>query len=516
MASNDDFEKTQKELMDSVRRMMSQMSAQNPQPDDTRRQEEEKKEHEDRRKKREHLLNFNYKPKDIKKYLDRFVIRQDDAKKVLATAVCDHYNYVRQCESGQESKHYVKQNILMLGPTGVGKTYLIKCLADMIGVPFVKADATKFSETGYVGADVEDLIRDLAAKAEGDLELAQYGIVYIDEVDKIAAPSNLAGRDVSGGGVQRGLLKIMEDSDVPLRGGNDIQSQLQAMLEFQRNGKAQKPVINTRHILFIVSGAFSQLSPIIDKRLRTSQIGFASKTAGERDMSHLFRAARTEDFIEFGFEPEFIGRLPVRVVCDPLNETDLYRILDESEGSVLKQFRLSFEAYGITMNWEAEALRWIAATAVSEGTGARGLLTVCESILRHFKYELPSSRVRHITLNMKMIENGSAVLEHLLSEDLQALLKKILEEIRLFEEEFFHKNQIRIAFSEKARALAAAKILKEERETVPFLEALLRDYPYGLSLIRKKKEIDCFELPEAVIQDSKKALDAMIKEHYEA
>lgn len=515
MSKDDDFEKTQKDLMEQVRKMMAQMSAQTPRPESSKPEEKEKQE-DKQKKKREQLLNFDYKPKDVKKYLDRFVIRQDDAKKVLATAVCDHYNYVKQCEQGQESKHYVKQNVLMLGPTGVGKTYLIKCLADMIGVPFVKADATKFSETGYVGADVEDLIRDLVGKADGDLELAQYGIVYIDEVDKIATPSSAHGmRDVSGSGVQRGLLKIMEESEVPLRSGHDIQSQLQAMMDFQRKGKAEKPMINTRHILFIVSGAFSDLSPIIDKRLRSSEIGFSSQHGVHPSASHLFREAKTADFIQFGFEPEFVGRLPVRVVCDPLSEEDLFRILDESEGSVLKQFRLSFAAYDIAMTWEADALKWIAKTAAAEGTGARGLLTVSEGILRDFKYELPSSRVKKLVLNMQMIQDGRVLLDDLLADDREVLKKQVREEIKAFEEAFHRKHLIIIEFDEPARETITKIVIEDERDTAQYLENLLKDYPYGLSLILKKKHLDKIVLNSDVLKDPKAALDALIKEHYD-
>jgi len=182
-------------------------------------------------------FEFNYKPKQIKAYLDRYVIQQDEAKKVLSIAVCDHYNHVKLVEAGKAEGEYQKQNVILIGPTGVGKTYLIKCIAQLIGVPFVKGDATKFSETGYVGGDVEDLVRELVQKADGNVKLAQYGIIYIDEVDKIATAPNLVGRDVSGRGVQSNLLKLMEETEVPLRSPADLTSQLQAALEFQRHGR---------------------------------------------------------------------------------------------------------------------------------------------------------------------------------------------------------------------------------------------------------------------------------------
>src|SRR5271163_781241 len=224
-------------------------------------------------------FSFDYKPRDVKAYLDRFVIKQDEAKKVLSVALCDHYHQVRLAFEGKETPNYAKQNIILIGPTGVGKTYLIKTIADLIGVPFVKADATKFSETGYVGGDVEDLVRELIHRADGDVNLASYGIVYLDEIDKIAAPANIIGRDVSGRGVQTNLLKLMEETEVPLRSPTDIQAQLQAAFEYQRRGKVKRETINTKHILFIVSGAFDQMLEIIRKRVRQADIGFGGHLA---------------------------------------------------------------------------------------------------------------------------------------------------------------------------------------------------------------------------------------------
>ncbi len=268
----------------------------------------------------EDLFKFDYKPREVKTYLDRFVVKQEEAKKVLSVALCDHYHHVRLALEGRDQSNYAKQNVILLGPTGVGKTYLIRSLADLIGVPFVKADATKFSETGYVGGDVEDLVRDLVRRADGDVARAQYGIIYIDEIDKIAAANTQSGRDVSGRGVQTNLLKLMEDTDVPARAPNDIAGQIQAMMEMtQRGGKKQPAVINTRHILFVVSGAFGGLEKVVLKRLRETTIGFAASNQPAVAEDGCLEAVQTRDFIDFGLEPEFIGRLPVRVVRQHLH-----------------------------------------------------------------------------------------------------------------------------------------------------------------------------------------------------
>ncbi len=214
-------------------------------------------------------INFDMKPEELISYLNSFIVKQDEAKEILATKICTHYNKIKFMMEKDEKAALgignIKNNIIMIGPTGVGKTYMIRLIAKKIGVPFVKGDATKFSETGYVGGDVEDLVRDLVYEANGDIELAQYGIVYIDEIDKIASSDNIIGPDVSRTGVQRALLKPMEETEVDMRVPHDPISQMEAIERYRRTGKREKKTINTRNILFIVSGAFNGLEDIIKK-----------------------------------------------------------------------------------------------------------------------------------------------------------------------------------------------------------------------------------------------------------
>jgi endopeptidase Clp ATP-binding regulatory subunit ClpX len=356
-------------------------------------------------------FHFDLKPRDVKQHLDRFVIQQDEAKKVLSVALCDHFQHVRLTLAGHKAPFYTKQNVLLLGPTGVGKTHLIRSAAELIGVPFVKADATKFSETGYVGGDVEDLVRDLIRRVGGDVAKAEHGIIYLDEVDKLAG-SDSGGRDVSGKGVQINLLKLMEDAEVPVVSPNDIMGQMQAIMP--RPGQPPREsgaTINTRHILFIVSGAFAGLTSHIRQRLALA----GKEIPGGRE-EDLMELAMTSDFISYGFEPEFIGRLPVRVACQPLGEDDLYEVMRRSESSLLRQYERAFAAYGIAVKWRADGLRRIARLAATEGTGARGLMTVCERVLRDFKFELPSSKVRGFAVTRELVDDPKAALAKLLPQ----------------------------------------------------------------------------------------------------
>lgn len=366
------------------------------------------------------LSNFDIKPKELIAYLDQYVVRQARAKSVLATKICTHFNRIRQEQaSGVDNPKItgnIKSNILLLGPTGIGKTYLIKLIAKKIGVPFVKADATKFSETGYVGGDVEDLIRDLVKEANDDIELAECGIVYIDEIDKIAASPNVIGAQVSRTGVQRALLKPMEETDVDLKVPHDPVSMMQELESFQRTGKRSKQRVNTANILFIVSGAFSELADVVKKRISKQNIGFGSDLVQKKDTQDLLSQTKAEDLVNFGFESEFIGRLPVRCILNPLSQKDLYDILKMPNNPVILSKRLDFDAYGIQIVFSDDALSLLSGRAFKENTGARGLVSAVEDALLTFEENLPSSQISRFAVTRDVLDNPSQMLNEILSE----------------------------------------------------------------------------------------------------
>ena len=470
-------------------------------------------------------LTFDLKPKDVKAYLDRYVIKQEEAKKILSIAVCDHYNHISECvrqEKGQESSNaadaieeeYTKQNVIMIGPTGVGKTYLIKTVARLIGVPFVKADATKFSETGYVGGNVDDMVRELVNEADGDAELAQYGIIYIDEIDKIAVASNLVGRDVSGRGVQSGLLKLMEETEVDLSTPYDPVSQMRAVMEFQRKGKLEKNTVNTKHILFFVSGAFNQLEEIVKKRLQKQDMGFGAEVKSKKTDIDYMGKFRSTDLVEYGFEPEFVGRLPVRVVCYELSAEDLYNILKYSAGSIIKQYVKAFKAYGIDVVFSDESLRTIAEKACEEKTGARALATVCEKAMREFKFELPSSDVKAFIVTPEMVENPAEELRELLGDPDQNRKLIAHELIKEYEQEFMDKYKIRLNFLPEAVELISKKAIAEETDVRLVCSDIFQNYEYGLKLIKRNTGRSEFTITKEVIADPGGTLDEWFKKYY--
>lgn len=464
--------------------------------------------------KRDKALSFDYRPSQIVEYLDRYVIEQQDAKKVLATAVCDHYHHIQDCGEEDDCRDYKKQNIVLIGPTGVGKTYLIQNIARLIGVPFVKADATKFSETGYVGGDVEDLIRELVHQAEGDIQLAECGIVYLDEVDKIATSTSGMGRDVSGHGVQRGLLKLMEETEVPLRSPTDMASQMQAFMEFQSRGKVEKKTISTKHILFIASGAFTGLTEIIKKRLGSKQIGFTG-SGGSTDEEHFWvQKAKSIDFIDYGFEAEFIGRLSVVAHCNDLSVEDLCSILKFSQGSLLKQYKRDFLAYDVDVYFSDEGMEAIAKRAGAEQTGARGLMTVCERVFREYKYQLPDHDVKKFIVGREIVEDPEGQLSELLEKPTQYHAKIQQFQVSKVEQVFADKYGIEVKFTPEASQLIAEKAEELGQDLLDYSAVLFKEYEHGLNLLRKSSRQAQFVIDEAMVENPAETVERWIKEAY--
>jgi ATP-dependent Clp protease ATP-binding subunit ClpX len=524
-------------------------------------------------------IKFDMKPEELEAYLNQYVIRQDESKAILATKICTHYNRMKYLKrrsrfSNGNSVGRIKNNILLIGPTGVGKTYLVKLIAQKLGVPFVKGDATKFSETGYVGGDVEDLVRELVVQAGDDIELAEHGIVYVDELDKIASSHNLVGPDVSRTGVQRALLKPMEETEVDLKVAHDPVSQIQAIEQYRKTGKREKRTVNTKNILFIMSGAFNGLTSIIKRRMQKQGIGFGAEIQSREDDFRFARHVKAEDLIEYGFESEFVGRIPVMAVLDPLEIEDLYQILKNPKNPVITGKKEDFRSYGIDIRFEDEALRVLAERAYLEKTGARGLVSVIEKVVLPFEKSLPSTKHTFAIITRQVVENPEGELARMLENPddperneayerilrderavarekaalvrktysdgypfvftsartelaadqsvkagvpIEAIFEEVLllyNQIHVFESDFSDKHGFKIHFDEEAINEIIREALDGDTGASEICQQISTDYDYGFRLIADRSGQTQFILPREAVIHYQTYLDELIRENY--
>jgi endopeptidase Clp ATP-binding regulatory subunit ClpX len=526
----------------------------------------------------EGALSFDMLPEELEAYLDGFIVRQDQAKAVLATKICTHFNRIKHTKKSARKKTtgvgMIKNNVLMVGPTGVGKTYIIKLIAQKLGVPFVKGDATKFSETGYVGGDVEDLVRELVQDANDDIKLAENGIIYIDEIDKISSSQNLIGHDVSRTGVQRALLKPMEETEVDLKVPHDPISQIQAIEQYRRTGKKEKRVVNTKNILFIMSGAFGELAQIIRKRLQSQGIGFEADVRSTEVPWEILKEVTAKDLIDFGFESEFVGRLPIVVVFDELSNEDLFEILKNPNNPIIISKRLDFMAYGIDIKFEDEALMKIAEIAAAEKTGARGLVSAIEKPLIPFEKKLPRSGLKRFLVTPDVVEHPEGQLEMLLKnpedldrrerferakekelENIKAYISKkavdfsiesgieinerrinliaelylinitdintalddfveMYNQIKLEEASLVENLEVEVSFDESAIDEIIKQAIRSDQEAGHLALQLAKRLEYGLKLVKDRSGIERFVINDEAVTDMENFVNNLVKKFY--
>lgn len=517
------------------------------------------------------LYNFNLKPADLESHLDEYLIGQREAKGILATKICTHFHKAKTLltrEPRFENTGFVKNNIIIIGPTGVGKTYAIKLIAKKLGVPFVKGDATKFSETGYVGGDVEDLVRDLYWEAGGDLEKAKFGIIYLDEVDKIASPGDIIGPDVSRTGVQRALLKPLEETEVEIR----LPQEGFQFLENPEEAKKKKKItLNTKYILFVVSGAFQGLEEIIKKRLKKQSLGFLSEIEGKEEKKiNYLKFVTPEDLVNYGFEREFVGRFPVIAVFDPLTVEDLYEILANPNNVIVLNKKRDFKVYGIDIAFTNQALNEIAQRAYREGTGARALARILEVSLIPFERVLPSVDIKHLAITEDLINDPEGYLKSLLanpqnekwkkayekalkeekermiqflenkkhlkktlsfeitpsrlnllfslykSEDIeisQAIeeLSYLYKQIKAYENTFSKRNQIQAIFTEDAIDYILEEVFKKDMGVFSFCERILSKLEYTFALLKETAGKEKFFITKKAFTDQDKYLEELLR-----
>jgi endopeptidase Clp ATP-binding regulatory subunit ClpX len=530
--------------------------------------------------KKEPIINFDMLPEELESHLDSFVVKQNQAKAVLATKVCTHFNRIKHFKKQSNKKKgagvgMIKNNVLMIGPTGVGKTYIVKLIAQKLGVPFVKGDATKFSETGYVGGDVEDLVRDLVYEANEDISLAENGIIYIDEIDKIASSGNFIGHDVSRTGVQRALLKPMEETEVDLKVPHDAVSQIQAIEHFRRTGKKEKREVNTKNILFIMSGAFGELGNIIKKRLQKQGIGFEADVRPAEIPWEILKEVTAQDLVEFGFESEFVGRLPVVVVFDELTKEDLVEILDNPNNPIILSKRLDFKAYGIDIKFEEEALVKIAEAAAKEKTGARGLVSAIEKVLIPFEKHLPSTPIKRLLVTPELVDDPEAELTRLREghdddperrarferaaltelENVKSFIEKrdkefgrisgleiydsrlgliaemylrkisdvntafedfvaMYHEIKAEEASLAHEMELNVTFDNGAIDELLRRSIETGQDAGSLTFQLAKKLEYGLKLVKDRSGVDHFVVTKDAVLDMDKYINDLVKRYY--